>query len=329
VRRVLRSPAVRRWGGIAVSVFAVAAVVYWALGQDPPRLPTSGSSLLELAAAVGLYAVATLIRGWRWHQILLRLGAGHETLDAYALTTVGYMGNTVLPARGGEVLRTVLLSARSGVGKVEILGSIVTERMLDAMSLAALFAVLTWAGIAGSPLGQRPALAAVAALAVGAIGAWAFLQARRRGRLRGIADRLRPFLRASRPLLGRAGVPLLLVSIVVWCTEGTIFWLVARSLSLDVGWIDGLFLVVLSAFSALIPAAPGYVGTFDAAVVFGLKALHIAGGPAVTFAILVRFVIFVPITAAGLLLFVFRYGGLRRMRAAGQATSRRRPVSTS
>jgi uncharacterized membrane protein YbhN (UPF0104 family) len=212
------------------------------------------------------------------------------------------------------VLRTVLLSARSGVGKVEILGSIVTERMLDAMSLAVLFAVLTWAGIAGSPLGQRPALAAVAALAVGAIGAWAFLQARRRGRLRGIADRLRPVLRASRPLLGRPGVPLLLVSIVVWCTEGTIFWLVAHALSLDLGWIDGLFLVVLSAFSALIPAAPGYVGTFDAAAIFGLKALGVAGGQAVAFLLLVRFVLFVPITVVGLAFFLTRYSGLARSR---------------
>jgi glycosyltransferase 2 family protein len=314
--RLLRSRALRRWGGILVSVLAVGAVVVWALRQEPPRLPTDHNRLLELVAAVGLYGVATVIRGWRWHVILRRLGAGHRTFDSYALVTVGYMGNTVLPARGGEVLRTVLLSGRAKSGKVEILGSIVTERVLDAMSLAVLFVALTWAGIAGSPLGQRPALVAVAVLLAGAAAAWAFLQARRRGKLRGVADKLRPFLRASRPLLDRAGLGLLLVSVLVWLTEGTIFWLVARSLSLPLGIGDGLFLVVLSAFSALIPAAPGYVGTFDAAAIFGLRALHVAGGQAVAFLLLVRCVLFVPITVVGLGLFVTRYAGLSRSRRA-------------
>ena len=48
-----------------------------------------------------------------------------------------------------------------------------------------------------------------------------------------------------------------------------------------------------------------------------------------TFAILVRCVLFVPVTLTGLALFVLRYGGLRRVRTGAQVTSRSRPVSTS
>jgi uncharacterized membrane protein YbhN (UPF0104 family) len=321
--------ALRRWSGVVVSAAALAAVVWWAAHQESPQFPTSRASILELAAAVALYGVATLGRGWRWHQILDRLDAGHRTSDAYALVAVGYFGNTVLPARGGELLRTVLLGGRAAARKREVLGSIVAERMLDAVSLAILFVVLTWAGVAGAPMGQAPAYIAVAVLVLGALALSVYLRGRRRGRWEGFAAKVRPLVRPSRPLLGRAGVLLTGVSLIVWGLEASIFWLVAQSLGLSVSPVEAVFLLVLSAFFALIPAAPGYVGTFDAAVVFGLKALHIAGGPAVTFAILVRFVIFVPITVAGLLLFVFRYGGLRRMRAAGQATSRRRPVSTS
>ena len=226
--------------------------------------------------------------------------------------TVGYMGNAVLPARGGEVLRTVLLANRSGTGKREVLGSIVTERALDAISLAILFAALTWLGIAGTPLGERPALAAVAVLVLAAVCGWALLRASRHPRLAAVMQRVRPFLRASRPLLGRYGIALMLVSLVVWLLEGTIFWLVARSLALDVGMIDGVFLAVLSALAALIPAAPGYLGTFDAALIFGLKALGVAGGAVVGFALTMRFVLFVPITVVGLVIFLTRYGGARR-----------------
>jgi hypothetical protein len=212
------------------------------------------------------------------------------------------------------VLRTVLMAGRSSAGKREILGSIISERALDVLSLAILFAVLTWVGIAGSPLGQRPALIAVALLALGAAAAWAYLRARRRGRLGIVADRLRPFLRASRPLLGPTGVALLLVSLVVWAIEGTIYWLVARSLNLEVSLVEGAFLVVLSNLFAIIPAAPGYAGTFDAAILFGLKALGISGGAAVGFAIIVRFVLFVPITVVGIGLLLARYGGLGQLR---------------
>jgi glycosyltransferase 2 family protein len=319
----------RRSLGIVVSACALAAVTWWAARQPTPELPKTAHAWAQLAAAVALYAVATLVRGWRWHRILRGLGAGHRTSDAYALVTVGYFGNTVLPARGGELLRTVLLSQRSSAGKAEILGSIASERMLDAVSLVLLFAVLTFAGVAGAPMGRLPALVALAVIAGGAAVLWLYLRGRRNGRWDAFAARVRPLVRSGRPLLGPTGVLLGGVSLVVWGIEATIFWLVAQSLALDLSLVDGAFLVVLSAFFALIPAAPGYVGTFDAAVVFGLKALHITGGAAVTFAILVRCVLFVPVTLTGLALFVLRYGGLRRVRAGAQVTSRSRPVSTS
>ena len=79
---------------------------------------------------------------------------------------------------------------------------------------------------------------------------------------------------------------------------------------------DGLFLVVLTSFFALIPAGPAYAGTFDAAAVFGLKALDVTGGAALSFALLVRAVLFIPITLVGLILVVVRYGGWKAVRRA-------------
>jgi uncharacterized membrane protein YbhN (UPF0104 family) len=331
--RALRSRAVRTWASVIISAIALVSVVVWASHQETPRLPSDPGHIAELLGAVALYGVATLLRGWRWHRILTRLGAGHRAVDACALTTVGYMGNTVLPARGGEVLRTVLLAGRSDLGKGEVLGSVIAERALDAVSLAVLFVALTWAGIAGTPLGQRPALVAALGLVLLVAAAWGVLQARRRGRLRGVADRLRPLLRASRPLLSPWGASLLALSLVVWLIEGAIFWLVAQCLSLPVTPVDCLFVNVLASVSALIPAAPGYVGTFDAAVIFALKTLQVAGGQAVAFVILVRFVLFVPITVVGLAFLLTRYSAVgrfwRRSEERPWALRRRRPVPES
>jgi uncharacterized membrane protein YbhN (UPF0104 family) len=299
--------------GLLVSAVSLGAVVWWALQQQKPAFPSSAGELVPLAFAIGVYAVVTGIRGWRWHVVLRLSGIEHARSDAYGLTTVGYMGNTVLPARGGEVLRILLLGERTSARRRDILGSIVAERALDVIALIVLFAIMSWAHVAGAPVGQLPAAVALGIVAAGALVLAYYLRLRRRGRLERFASLVRPFLHASRLLVGQPGPGLLALTIGFWLLEGLIFWLVGRSLDVDVTFLEGVFLVVLTSFFLSVPAAPGYLGTFDAALLFGLKALGIEGGEAVAFVLLVRFVLFVPITAVGLVVMFTRYGGLSRL----------------
>ena len=175
---------------------ALGAFVWWALGQERPRFPTRVADLALLVAAVGLYAAATA-RGWRWHRILLRSGIHHPAADAYALTGVGYMGNTILP-RGGEALRMFLMAERAGCRRREALGSIVAERVLDVAALFILFAGVTWSGVA------------------------VHIRLRKRGWAERFARVIRPFVLASRLLIGRAGAALLTLTLAVWLVEGVI-----------------------------------------------------------------------------------------------------------
>jgi hypothetical protein len=65
---------------------------------------------------------------------------------------------------------------------------------------------------------------------------------------------------------------------------------------------------------ALVPAAPGYLGTFDAAVLLGLAAVGVKAG--VSYVVVLRVVLFVPITVAGAIALATRYGGVRALRPA-------------
>jgi hypothetical protein len=307
-----------RWGwlGALISVVTIGAFVWWALRQDPPHLPSSASALATLAGAVLVYATTIVVRGWRWHMLLRHSHVAHRAADAYALVPVGYMGNAILPARGGELLRVILLAGRSPARKREVAGSIVAERLLDAAVLALMFAALTWIGIAGSPVGQLAGwLAAGGVLALALLGV-AGMRARHHHRIAPHVHRLRPFVLASAQLMRPIGALLGATTVLVWCGEGVVFHLVGSSLDLPIGWIDGLFLVVLTSFFALIPAGPAYAGTFDTAAVFGLKALDVTGGAALSFALLARAVLFIPITVVGVVLVVTRYGGWRAVRRA-------------
>jgi uncharacterized membrane protein YbhN (UPF0104 family) len=121
---------------------------------------------------------------------------------------------------------------------------------------------------------------------------------------------------APRALLSRAGVLLLIVTFVLWTCEATVYWTVARSVDLEISITGALYLVALTNFVAALPAAPGSIGTFDAAVAFGAGRLGATGSEAVSYLILLRFVLYVPITVVGLVLLVTRFGGWSRLRSA-------------
>jgi glycosyltransferase 2 family protein len=300
-----------------VSLIALGAVVWWASKQEAPELPSGGGALAWLAAAVALYALATLIRSERWHWILSVTGIKTDRVDCYALTTVGYMGNNVLPARAGEALKVVLLSSRCGASKRVVVGSVIAERILDLTALAAIFIVVVYGVLSSTVLpNNHPVLIAGAGLVFLAACAVALWFLREHHVLERAREWMRPMADSPRALMSRAGLVLLGVTFVLWTCESTVYWTVARSVDVHFSITGALYLVALTNFVAALPAAPGSIGTFDAAVAFGARRLGATGSEAVSYLILLRFVLYVPITLVGFLLLVTRYGGWSRLRQA-------------
>jgi glycosyltransferase 2 family protein len=300
-----------------LSLVALAAVVWWASKQEAPELPSTSTAIGWLAGAAGLYALVTLLRGERWHRILHLTGMNARRSDSYGLTTVGYMGNNVLPARAGEMLRVVLLSKRMEAGKRSLLGTVVAERLLDAIALACIFVVVVFGILREINLPTDKPLLVVAigaGLAVAALGAIQIV--RRRGALASLRDFARPLAGAPRALLGRQGLALLAASFLIWAVEASVYLTVAHATELQISAMEALYIVAFTNLVAMLPAGPGYIGTFDAAVVVGVKAIGGTGSQAVSYLLLLRFILFVPITVVGLIVLVTRYGGWSRLRAA-------------
>jgi len=116
--------------------------------------------------------------------------------------------------------------------------------------------------------------------------------------------------------LGLEGLVLLAGTVLLWTIEGSVYWSVSRALEIDISMGGALYLVALTNFVAALPAAPGSIGTFDAAVAWGLHRLGATGSAAVSYVLLIRFVLYVPITLVGLVVLVTRYGGWSRLRSA-------------
>ncbi len=312
-----RQRALTLLGGV-ISIAALAGVILWAIDQEPPTLPDSPSRLAALAAAIAIYLVGCAARGERWLALLRHNGADPGRADVHSLVAVGYLGNNVLPARAGDALRVVFLTPRARTDTRTVIGTILAERVLDVVLLVGLFVVLAYGVLGGIdvPAAGRLLAGALLAAALLALLAGGALVLQRRGRLRRVLDFLAPMGAATIRMRGRHGVALLLWSVVVWCFEWGAWWLTAEAAGLHLALLDVGYLMGLATIFVLVPSGPGYVGTFDAALIFGLHALGHSGAATLSYLLLLRFVIAVPITLLGLIALASRFGGVARMRAA-------------
>jgi hypothetical protein len=226
------------------------------------------------------------------------------------------MGNNVLPARGGDVIRVVLMAPRAATSKRTVVGTLVAERVLDVAVLIVLLVVVGW-GLLGDVGGGKVEII-VAAIVVAVLGAWlAWRFVQRNARLH---ELIAPMASATLGLRrAHHGLRLLAMTIVIWSIEAATWMLVGVAVHFGMTPIEAAYLVALSSVFAMIPSGPAYAGTQDAAVAIGIKALGGTGGTAVAYLLMLRFVIVVPITLVGFGLLVARYGGLARLRGLRSA----------
>ena len=287
---------------VAVSLVALAGIVWWATRQRAPHIPLDVGAVTWLGGALALYAGASLLRGERWHGLLVASNVDRGRRESYRLTAVGYMGNNTLPARAGDLMRVMLLGGPRRI----VLGTVIAERVLDALALALIFAfVVAERGLGFGPLpyvvGGGVALTVLLAVLWRAAPANARLLAAR--------EWIRPAVAATRELASRRGLALFGLSLVIWLVEASVYLTVGDATGVSLGVTGALYVVALTNLSALVPAAPGYIGTFDAAVLVALDSLHL---PALGYLLVLRFVLFVPITIVGLALLFARRTWRRR-----------------
>jgi uncharacterized membrane protein YbhN (UPF0104 family) len=310
--------------GIAVSIVCIGGLVWWASRQPAPELPDSPSRIAALVLAVALYAANTLIRGERWHRLLLQDGAAPQRWDSYAITVIGYTGNNLLPARAGDAVRVVLMAPRARTTHRTVIGTLVAERVLDVVMVVALFVVVGY-GVLGTVGGGDIEVIALATLGLVAAAAVAVHVARRSPRIR---DFVRPMIASTLRLRGSHGGSMLAMTAAIWLVETFVWMSVGLAVGIDMSLLQGLYLVALASVFSLIPSGPAYAGTQDSAAAIGIRAVAGQSAPALAFLLVLRFVLVVPITVSGLLLLAARYGGISRLRRARQDAAADAPTPT-
>ena len=311
-------PATHRWKVAASAALAVGLLGYF-LARAPLDDVVAAIARLDagwLAAAVAVALVSYVLRSYRWGLILSTVGPAPGR-ELFGCTAAGFASSTILPARAGELVRPLLLSARTGLPAAGTLYSIVTERLLDLATVLVLFAAGVWvsrdriAPQALAGLERAALLAGVAVLALATLVVTLLLLRERvvarvcRLVPARFADRTRRFLDhlldglAALASVRRAAI-LAVWSLLVWLPACWQVELLARAFGLSFG-LTPTFVMMAVMVTGLAVPTPGGVGGFHAATQFALAGLFAVDLPTATaFALVHHAICFFPITIVGL-----------------------------
>lgn len=280
---------------------------------------------------VAFIVADVLIRAVRWRVLLGPLTPDRPVPAGSTLASllVGYLGNNVLPARLGEVVRAHDLGGRTTLSRAAILGTIVVERVVDTMVVVAIASVailvLSVRGIVASAVLVGLALTTLLVVAIaagiaarrlpGAARFAAFLG--RWPRVRRALARLREGLAVASDL--RAVGVAVLLTLACWSSTVLAFAAAAQSVGVEPTMGQAALLAAGINLATAIPAGPGYVGTFELAAVAIATAVGIDGEAALAFALLVHAATLLITSVGGAIVLVV--GGSRERSAVARAVA--------
>ena len=264
--------------------------------------------------ALVLYFIGVWLRSARWSMLLPGYPVPITTL--LQALVVGFTVNNLLPLRMGEVARAILLSRWCRVPYGASAASLVVERVLDGLSLAMLLLVaLTLVPAPGYLVlvGILAAAGFLAGAAIVAVAAWrssvlivvAEMLSRRLpptlgGRLRRLAENFAQSLALVHDPVRL--VRLLGLSLLAWCFELGLFYVLLIAFGISSSYPMALLVGSAANFATLVPSSPGYVGTFDGALIGVLRDVAgISAGLAAAYDVIVHTALFLPVVIVGTL----------------------------
>lgn len=236
-----------------------------------------------LVLAVLVCACAWFIRGFRYREIVKRLGTDISVMFSTACIYVSQTANIILPARLGDITRMFILKHEKQTPFTNSFTSLIAERVYDILIIAILglctlpfiISLLVDAGY-----GYFVWLLVIVVLG-GAVGVGVlFLSKKLHAKNKIIAKILEIFAQFLEVSATPKAIGMLsLTSVVIWMIDILICYIVAQMFEINISFMLVILAIVIGNLVKAIPITPGGIGTYEAALVV---VFSIGGVPAAT-----------------------------------------------
>jgi uncharacterized protein (TIRG00374 family) len=269
-----------------------------------------------------------VLRAFRWRLLFYPKTELHIR-NLFAVINVGYLLSNIFPARLGDVARAYLIGDTEDVSRAAAFSTVVTERVLDALTaVAALLIVLVFVDFPPPEPGAGPEAQAfywvvsygpyiVGAAGVAIVVVMAMLSRAKEQALALLRRLLRPFPRLDSPrvydLVGslidgfaalgnlRLGPRLILWSAIIWIDITCFYWFVLLAFDPDQSFMAANAFNAITALGMTVPSSPGALGVFEA---LGRETMTLFGmtpETALSYTIVAHSIIYVVFSLLGLI----------------------------
>lgn len=266
-----------------------------------------------LLITVPITSLNYFIRATRW-SVFVRSEKKVSVITVFWANMVGYLGNAYLPARAGELLRSVFLGQEKGLGTSFVLATAVTERALDFISLIIIGSIAIL-GQSSQPTQLQNAVRAAAS--IGIIGLLFILIMPHQEQLLfrvfnkvPLPEKIQALLaeQISRFLVGMGSLQntkrfltFTALTVVIWLVDAISnvvgVHIIGQSLNLG----QALILLAALGLSSAIPSAPGYIGVYQFVAVLVLVPFGFSRSDALAYILISQILNYLVITFWGLL----------------------------
>ena len=307
----------KRWLQLLIGVAISALMIWLAFRKQDLAVVWQHVQSMRWPPMLLAVVVATLpfaLRVPRWQALLRREdGSRIGAAPMWHAIAMGFAANNTLPFRLGELLRVGAIARLAPVPFSSALSSLVVERVIDALTVVALFTGALV--VVDIPMGGGAQAAATRIGILGVIGlcvavlAAAFpKRAEQAVAALTPAGRVQDFaVKLTRRLLDgvmalrdpRRALPVIAWSVIIWSVNAAAFWIAFRAFGIDAPFAAALILQFLLVLGIAPPQAPGFVGGFELAIVGALLLFGVPQEIALAYALTYHVTTFVPITLLG------------------------------
>ena len=284
----------KTWIGIIISVVAI---YFCARGMDFKEVGAGfkEANYLYLFPAIFFIYLSIWLRAPRWRILLHDVDKKITLMRLFRISTIGFMGNSIFPARLGELIRAYFLSKNEDVTFTHSITTIALERVFDLFALVVYLSIVLLVFPFPKELIEQNQTALSVLHKSGYISTgmlvgfvvFIFFLLRFPGHTFKIIDGITK--RFSESFSNKVHnitesifkglesvkdwksiVSTLVYSILVWLAITLSEYMVLLAFDLNIGFWGAAFICVAIAFSVAAPSAPGYVGVFHGACILVL-----------------------------------------------------------
>jgi glycosyltransferase 2 family protein len=308
------SPKRRFWSWLLAIPLAAILLYYSLRGVDWRTVwrTIAAAQWSFLMGSAALMSFSFFLRSLRW-RILLNAEGRLSVPTVFRATMAGYLGNSFLPARAGELVRMFVISSQSSLSKTYVLTTALSERLMDAIALV-LASSLVLLGVDPKPGWMADVSRTTATLS--SLGAVAIaVMPHTEGLCRGLLKRIPLPTKLRGTLLALTDQVLLGVrafhnpgrffgfvafTVIIWASDTVGTMIGARALAIHLSFRVALLLIAAMGLGSALPSTPGYVGIYQFVAVTVLVPFGISKDLALAYILVAQAMAYIVTVALGL-----------------------------